>query len=172
MLENQNESHILIVGDSLSNNIDESRLTRKNTRVKMRAFPRATADDLHHYVKPLSSRKPSQVILHAGTNDLRSKKTEEIIDNLFRVKDVIHMNHPENKVIFSSLITRTDSEALTEKLTHFNKHFFDICKSNKYDIIDTSNIHSSCLSFKGLHLNRTGFLKLGLGGLNIHKVAI
>ena len=109
MLENQNESHILILGDSLLNNFDESRLSGKNRRVEDRAFPGATTDDLQHYVKPLSSRKSSHVILHAGTNDLRPKKTEEIIDNLFRVKDVIHMNHSECKVIFPSLITRTDS---------------------------------------------------------------
>ena len=59
----------------------------------------------------MSSGKPSQ-------------ETEEIIDNLFRVKDVIYMNHSECKVMFSTLITRTDSETLTEKVTHFNKHFF------------------------------------------------
>ena len=66
------------------------------------------------------------------------------------------MNHPECKVTFSTLITRTDSETLTEKVTHFIKHFFDICKSKKYDIIDNSNIDSSCLSFKSLHLSRRG----------------
>ena len=66
------------------------------------------------------------------------------------------MNHPESKVVLSTLITRTDSETLTEKVAHFNKHFLDICKSKKYDIIDNSNINSSCLSFKGLHLSHRG----------------
>ena len=52
---------------------------------------------------------------------------------------------------------RTDSETLTEKVTHFNKHsFFDMCKSKKYDIIDNSNIESSYLSFKGLYLSHRG----------------
>ena len=64
------------------------------------------------------------------------RRQEEIIDNLFRAKHVIHMNHPECKVIFLSLITRTDYQTLTEKLIDFNEHFFDICKSKKYDIID------------------------------------
>ena len=91
MLENQNESHILIVGDSLLNNIDESRLSTKNRRVKVRAFPGATTDDLQHYVKPLSSRRPSHVILRAGARryERSSKKTEEITDNLSRVKDFL-----------------------------------------------------------------------------------
>ena len=54
------------------------------------------------------------------------------------------------------IITRTDSDTLTEKVTDFNKHFFDMCKSKKYDIIDISNIDSSCLNFRVLHLSRIG----------------
>ena len=104
MLENQKEPRILIVGDSVLDNIDDLRLSRKCGRVKVQAFPGTITDDFQHYVKPLSSRKPSHIILHAGTNDLHSKKTEEIIEYLFSVKDVTHTNHPKCKVIFSSLI--------------------------------------------------------------------
>ena len=59
-------------------------------------------------------------------------------------------------IIFLELRMSFIKITLNARVTHFSKHFFYICKSKKYDIIDNSNIDSSCLSFKGLHLNRRG----------------
>ena len=43
---------ILVTGDSMISGIDEKRLSKKYP-VKVRPFPGASADDMHHYVRPL-----------------------------------------------------------------------------------------------------------------------
>ena len=71
------------------------------------------------------------------------------------------MNHPECKVIFLSLITRTDYQTLTEKLIDFNEHFFDICKSKKYDIDRSGNYgHGLQMEMHQIYFKKQMFLSL------------
>ena len=39
-------------------------------RVVVKSFAGATTSDMSHYVKPTLNKKPDQIILHAGTNDI------------------------------------------------------------------------------------------------------
>ena len=57
----------LIVGDSIIIGVLEEGLRGKGQNVKVRSFPGATVDDLNHYVIPLLQKKPSRIIVHAGT---------------------------------------------------------------------------------------------------------
>ena len=79
-------SQISIVGDSMLNNIDEGRLSKRDRRVKVRPFPGANTEDLKHYIKPIATRKPNIIIVHRGTNDLKDNTTTEIIENLLEIK--------------------------------------------------------------------------------------
>ena len=42
-----------------------------------------------HFIKPLVQRKPSEIILHVGTNDVDIHSTEEVADNIIKLIDDI-----------------------------------------------------------------------------------
>ena len=48
----------LIVGDSMISGIDQQRLLNKGRIIKVRSFPGAAINDMHHYIKPLLKKPP------------------------------------------------------------------------------------------------------------------
>ena len=62
---------IVIAGDSIINGVFEDRLRRKDHMVKVRNFPGANVEDMPHNLTPLIRKKPSHLIIHAGTNDAK-----------------------------------------------------------------------------------------------------
>ena len=71
------------------------------------------------YLKPISRKQPSHLILHAGTNDIKSQTPVEIIGNFEKVKDMIANESPETRLVISSLIS------------HNLKHSIKSMSSNK-----------------------------------------
>ena len=45
-------------------------LMSRKKQVNVCSFPGATAEEMNFFLKPLISRKPDEIILHTGTNDL------------------------------------------------------------------------------------------------------
>ena len=79
-----------MVGVSILTGIDEKRLSRNNNQVvKVRDFRGATTDDLKHHLAPLLQKKPEHIILHIGTNDVVSKTSRQILDELLQLKQYI-----------------------------------------------------------------------------------
>ena len=59
-------------------------------RIKVYSFSGTDTEDMSDFIKPLISRKPNEIIIHCGTNDLCSIKTnEEIVDNILKLRLVI-----------------------------------------------------------------------------------
>ena len=63
---------VLIAGDSMLPNIDETKLSHRY-HTKVRAFRGSSIEDLHDYLKPLLKKRPEKIILLIGTNDLQNK---------------------------------------------------------------------------------------------------
>ena len=66
----------------------------QNSQVKIANFPGCTTQDMKDHIKPLLRRNPDKMIIHVGTNSLRSS---------------------------SSLIKRSDDEALACKVQYCPK---------------------------------------------------
>ena len=47
----------------------------KNSQVKIATFPGCTTQDMKDHIKPLLRRTPAELIIHVGTNSLRSSYT-------------------------------------------------------------------------------------------------
>ena len=62
----------VIVGDSIVNGVVEERINKKDRPVKVHNFPGATVVDVEHYLIPIIRKKPSNIILHVGTNDAKN----------------------------------------------------------------------------------------------------
>ena len=127
-------------------------------KVFVKGFSGATTKHMRSYVTPSKEYNNDLVILHCGTNDLRSNKqpkeiATEIIDVALDLKTV------ENEVMISVIVPRSDH--LNNKGMEVNKYLL-LCKENHFNFIDNSNIDTKTqLNNSGLHLNYNGTYALG-----------
>ena len=77
----------VIAGDSLIKNIIGAKMSAsdQDNYFVVKHFPGATVSDVEDYVKPLVRRSPENVILHVGTNDLRSCPPRNIADSILNL---------------------------------------------------------------------------------------
>ena len=98
------EKTTLIAGDSMLNGLDERRLSNKGN-VKVRAFPGSTIADLRkHYIQSLLKKRPSSIIIHAGTNDASEEgaNADKILHALLDLKAEVEKNIDGCNLILSS----------------------------------------------------------------------
>ena len=74
----------LIIGDSILYGIDESKL--KHTKV--RVFPGSSIEDIFFNITPLLRKKPSNIILHIGTNNAVYDNSSQIIEKIIKLKEL------------------------------------------------------------------------------------
>ena len=98
------KKNIVIVGDSIINNIDAKELGR-NHNIKVCSYGVTTRDMVDH-IKPSLRSKPDVIIVHAGTNDLT--KEEKTIINLQNIVDDVKSSSPKTEVVISLATTRCD----------------------------------------------------------------
>ena len=71
----------------------------RNRKIKVRFFPGAKIKDIYHYAIALLEKKPENIILHLGTNDIPYKSDTHILKDLFELKDFILEKSPSCKKI-------------------------------------------------------------------------
>ncbi len=102
---------------------------------------------MQDYIKPLPGKKPDEIILHVGTNDIKdnSIKGTQVKESLLRTN-----------VCISGIITRKDKSNIQEKINTVNDILKRVSDQNKWTYIDNTNLDYTCLNRGGLHLNRKG----------------
>ena len=153
------ERTTLIAGDSMLNGLDERRLSNKGN-VKVRAFPGCTIADLReHYIQPLLKKRPSSVIIHAGTNDASQEgaNADEILHALLDLKAEVEKNIEGCKVILSLPTQRVDRPSANKIIQTVNRKM----QALGINTINNNNISRNDIWRKGLHLNMKGVNKLG-----------
>ena len=88
-------SSTYVVGDSMINGMDERKMSNRRRVIKVRAHPGASISDMLDYLRPILRKKPTHLVLHAGTNDIRNLSPEEILDQFDKVNDVVTRDSPE-----------------------------------------------------------------------------
>lgn len=69
---------------------------------------------MKHYIMPTLEKKPDEIILHVGTNDLKTSSVKTIVKDIVALKDFVVKASP-----ISELIMRTDDEQ-THLIIKFN----------------------------------------------------
>ena len=138
-----------IVGDSILNGIVEEKLCGQGRLVKVKRFPGSTLDYLGHHIIPIIRKKPTNMIIHIGTNDAPSSTSREIQDNLLKLKSLINEKLPQCKVWLSTPTLRTDNGKAPLTVSQLVNYLLNL----NIDVIDNGNIGSRHLSRKGPHLN-------------------
>ena len=153
----RNHRKITIIGDSMLSGVKANRrkLTEKiekQDEVYVKDHSGATIDDLNSYIIPVKKRSPELVIIHGGTNDLRSHQTAEQIG-----KSIVHLaefaRNETNEVVISGIIPRADN--LNTKAEEVNKVTRKLCIENKILFMDNSDFPKKMLHGH-LHLNNFG----------------
>ena len=67
-LKNWSRNTTLIVGDSMLPDIEERKILKRELKIKVKNFPRATIDGMFNYIKQLLKKYRDNIILHTGTN--------------------------------------------------------------------------------------------------------
>ena len=117
-----------ILGDPMLNGIQEKELNKNaDINIKIRKYPGASSTDILNYIKPSLRKKPDQIVIHPGTNDLTSN--HNYLDDVHKiVKMVVKETCKNTKLCFSSLICRTDLKDIDEKVIKTNTHQKNYCK--------------------------------------------
>ena len=148
----------VILGDSIVKDVKSWRLSDDKNKVKVKHFSGAKTKDMESYIIPTLEKNPETIIIHSGTNDLKSDSSLEKI-----ARDIINLTTScktqTNKVILSSIVPRYDN--LNEKVTRVNKCLKIECEARNICFIDHRNISPkhNC-NRSGLHLNYSGTKKL------------
>ena len=75
---------------------DEERL--KN--MKVRIHPGSSVEDMYYNIFPLLRKEPTNIILHAGTNNATSENSVEIVETLFNLRDFICSTKLQNYIFW------------------------------------------------------------------------
>ena len=145
----------LIAGDSIVSGLIEKKMGKN---VKIRSFPGACMRDMYYYLEPLLMKCPTNVILHACTNDAIDKEPHELTDELLQLKQHVENTLPGCTVIISYPTIRTDKRQAKGTLINLRKTL-DLLQINS---ITNENITEEHLGKGGLHLNAKGSGRLAM----------
>ena len=157
----------VIIGDSIIKGLRRDLLSRAaKRRVTVRSFPGATVGDMKHYLQPSLQLKPSEIVLHVGTNDLRDRSSRDVAEQIVDLGNLVSSSSPDTKVTISALTQRYDEECLGKKVTDCNKVIKSFCNQNGWGFVKHPNIDESCVNNQKLHLNKKGIAILASNLVN------
>ena len=150
----------VIVSDSMVKYLNANRLKRSmpngNHNIHVETYRGSTTVAIAHHIRPCLVKQPDQIVLHVGTNDIRDKQPEEIVDGIMKIQKIIKKECPKTTVIVSELLHRNDKIEYTQKVKKVNIMLAKACKQHNCDYIEHKNIENKHLNPYGLHLNRFG----------------
>ena len=132
--------------------------------VKVQNFPGANVKDMRHILIPIIRKKPSHLIIHAGTNDAKRLTSKEISDQLLNLKKFVSEQVPDCKVIISATVRSDDGKA-SLTVSQLTNHLRQL----KTDFVDNTNITSRHIGIKELHLNFSRTTQLAKNFVNVIK---
>ena len=132
---------------------------------KLRNFPSATVDDLNHRIIWLLQKKPSHIIVHAGTNESYHSTSREILKKLLNFKSFIQEKLCDCEVYILTPLLHSDNGKATLTVNQLTNHLLQL----RIDIFDNGNIISKHLSWKVLHLNDSRSRPLAINFLECIK---
>ena len=101
---------VLLVGDSMLNQLDQDRLsTSTNKLVKVRSYGGAGINTIYTKLDGLLKKRLNYIILHVGANDDVNKSSEIILNDLLQLKNHIEQKAPEIMVYLSCPINTVDN---------------------------------------------------------------
>ena len=156
--------------------LDSRRLQRsikaEASKVSAETYKGAKTSAMKHHIRPCLEKKPTQIVLHVGTNDLPEKQPSKIVDEIAEICDIILTESPSTEIVISEVILRTDKTEYKQKIGETNTLLANFCESRNYYVIKHDNIGEKHINPYVVHLNRAGTTVLArniLDYLNVHS---
>ena len=133
--------------------------TSRDNIILVKPFPGARTKDMKHYVSSDLGKTPDLVILHTGTNDLKSVSSPEEVANEI-TSLALSVKEKGNPIAVSEILPRGDR--FSKKANDVNECLEIKCKGHSIDFISHKNINTrSHLNQDRLHPNRKGQYMMG-----------
>ena len=153
---------MFILGDSIIKNLNGYLLTkklRKRELIKVRLFTGAKPSCKYDHVKPtIQEFNPNHIILHVGTNELKSfKRVSQISKSVIDL--VLSLKSETNTVMISQIAPRKDN--LNNKVQEVNSRHINMCGERDITFVDhtdTIDIERH-LNESKVHLNKSGTIE-------------
>lgn len=164
--KNDDRKVVAIMGDSMLKNVHGYKLSSQEQKVVVKSFSGAKTECMNHYIVPTLKLKPDVVVLHCGTNDLKSKQPEEISENIIDLAKSVSQISESTGVIISGIVPRGDD--LNQNAEKVNEMLEKLCNDLNVGFVDNSRIDPrKHLNNSRLHLNRSGSTELARNLQNI-----
>ena len=157
--KSKRKPEVFIMGDSMIKFIKEDKLPEDYMN-KSYVLPGANAEDMVDFIKPIARRRPEKIIVHVGTNNVKTDKPNQVAEKIIAIAEDIAKISPATKIGVSGIILRQDQKALNDKIAKINSVLNTSCTRNGWYFIDNGRIDKDCLNRGGLHLNRKGIFNL------------
>ena len=148
-VSSNNKPTIVIAGDSIIKDI-KGWLMSRNKRVKISSFPGANTEDMKDFLTPLLRKKPDELILHIGTNNLQEESPNKIASDIIRLAERVRDSGVRSTV---SLITYRGDDLRMKADVVNNIIKSEVRHKSGISIIDHPNITERHLNGSKLHLN-------------------
>ena len=126
---------MLIVGDSMVNGVEESKLS-KTHHIRVQPIPGGKAEDIQRNLKDVLHEDLETLIFHAGTNNGTTNTPQMILDKLITLKRNIEGSLLKGRVIVSKFILRTDNTKTNTTIQNMNR----MIKELQIQTVDNSKI--------------------------------
>jgi hexosaminidase len=105
----QTQGDIIFLGNSISDGAEWSELFN-DLKLKNRGISGDITAGVLHRLDEVFNRKPAKVFLLIGTNDLaRGIKADSVIENIFRIADLLKARSPMTKLYIQSIFPLNES---------------------------------------------------------------
>ena len=116
---------ILLVGDSMIKDISPHKLSKSS--IRKLTYPGKRAEEIASEIRRAHVHSPtSEVIIHAGTNNLITKSSKECCDNIQHLSSTIQNKFKEARIAISGLITSKDVDVAL-KIHETNELLKELC---------------------------------------------
>ena len=157
-----------LVGDSMiRGQLVEFCGRASNNKRKRFCFPGARLDDITSACDEVTNGADDNTlyILHAGTNDVSSTRSEELLQKYrLMIQRYKHMSR-NNKIIVSGIIPRISAKSrFYDKAYSTNSRLISLCLQEKVEFVnlwDDFYGNKSLFHTDGVHLNPVGAARLG-----------
>ena len=127
--------------------------------VKVRPFSSAKTSCMHDHAKPrIRETNPKHIILHVGTNDLKSEKIASQIANSI-IELANSLKNETNSIHVSLIVLRNDN--MNNKVNEFNRRLTNMCQQPNIKVISHTNTTDPAkhLNERKLYLNKYGTIE-------------
>ena len=126
---------VFIAGDSIIQHVQGWDLSTNDKHVAVKSFSGAQIADMDDYLRPLLRKKPDEIILHVGTNNIRDESPRSVAEGIVNLVTQIQHGSPTTHLAISPLLPRSDNLDLNDKIKEANKILKSFCSSRGLTLV-------------------------------------